>query len=83
MFLFGKVDSAFCIGLRQGRVFCGEDAKFIISSIFAFMAFIADEALQKICMVGKEDETSPLLLEFIVFCFLIVPSVLIDLGGGS
>ena len=71
--MFGKIDVTFCLsrGRGGGRPICGEEAEFIASLAFAFMAFIADEALQKICMAGKEDETSPLLLEFIVYVLLV------------
>ena len=82
MLLYGKAitfPDPFCVGDRNfhfsgNEPICGEKAKlialFLGSLMPAIMAFFVDEALQKICMVGKEDETSPLLLECVVYVFL-------------
>ena len=47
----------------------------------AAAAFSIDEMLQKIYMVGKEDERSPLVMEIIFYVAFIVPIIVISLKG--
>ena len=51
---------------------------FVGMMALVIFAFIVDEALQNIYMVGKEDERSPLVMEIIAYGFFVVPFMLID-----